>query len=172
MSEREQSSLQPNELPPELADFLRDKEYACLLWGTDQGSVFVAKAPAREIQSLRGNIPVRILHQLYEHPQAPVIRTVITWYDQPTQPLALETFINVADPQQRTDFTDLANQQELRFLFYDRALRHRLSKLVRNPDPETITQIAQTAERLQATIPEESFDFDAAKADIIKRTFL
>src|SRR5688572_10789959 len=118
MPERNQRSLPPNELPPELADFLRNHEYACLLWGTDQGSVFVAKAPAREIQSLRGNIPVRVLHQLYQHPQAPVIRTVITWYDKPQSPLALEAFINVADEQQRADYQDLARQQELRFLFY------------------------------------------------------
>jgi hypothetical protein len=165
--ERERPPLRPNELPPEMADFLKDKEYACLLWGTVQGSVFVVKAPAREIQSLRGNIPVHILHQLYQHPQAPVIRTLITWYDRPEQPLALESFINIADPQQQADFTDLARQQELRFLFYDRALRHCLSKLVPNPDPEIITQIAQTAERLRASIHEERFDFDAAKADII-----
>src|SRR5215211_5553162 len=139
MTERERASLRPNQLPPEMADFLKDKDYACLLWGTDQGSVFVVKAPAREIQSLRGNVPVRVLHQLYQHPRAPVIRTVITWYDQPESPLALETFINVEDEQQRADFTDLAKRQELRFLFYDRALRHRLSKLVPNPDRETIT---------------------------------
>jgi hypothetical protein len=155
-----------------MAAFLRDKDYACLLWGTDQGSVFVVKAPAREIQSLRGNISVRVLHQLYQDLQAPVIRTVITWYDKPQSPLALEAFINVADEQQRADYQDLAKRQELRFLFYDRALRHRLSKLVPNPNRETIMAIAQTAERLRATIPEERFDFDAAKADIIQRTSL
>lgn len=64
-----------------MAEFLGDKEYGCLLWGTDQGAVFVVKAPAREIQSLRGNVPVRITHELYQHPLAPVIRTVIHWYD-------------------------------------------------------------------------------------------
>ena len=172
MPERDQPQLQPNELPPEMADFLRDKEYGCLLWGTDQGTVFVVKAPAREIQSLRGNVPVQVTHELYQHPQAPVIRTVIHWYDQPNSPLALESYINVEDPQQRADFLDLAQRPELRFLFYDRALRHRLSKVVRNPDPETITEIAQTAERLRATIPEERFDFDAAKADVMARTSL
>jgi hypothetical protein len=80
--ERDQPPLQPNELPPELADFLKGQEYACLLHATDQGTVFVVKAHRRDIQSLRGNVPVRVLHQLYDHPQAPVIRTVITWYDK------------------------------------------------------------------------------------------
>ena len=83
MTERDQPSLQPNELPPELAAFLEDQEYACLLQATDQGTVFVVKAPGQDIQSLGGNVPVRVLHQLYDYPQAPVIRTVITWYDQP-----------------------------------------------------------------------------------------
>jgi hypothetical protein len=143
-----------------------------LLHATDQGSVFVVKAHHRDIQSLRGNVPVRVLHQHYQHPQAPVIRTVITWYDQPASPLALESFTNIADPDQRADFLDLAQRQELRFLFYDASLRHRLTKVVPNHDRETISQISSTAEKLRAQIPADRFDFDAAKADIINRTSL
>src|SRR4051812_31359302 len=128
MSEREQPPLEPNQLPSEMAEFLKGQEYACLIWGTDQGSVFVAKAPARDIRSLRGNVPVQITHQLYQHPQAPVIRTLIRWYDQPQHPLAMEAFINIDDQQQRSDFLDLAKYPEFRFLFYDQNIRHRLSK--------------------------------------------
>lgn len=164
--------LQPNELPPEMADFLKDQEYACLLWGTDQGSVFVVKAYQRDIQSLRGNVPVRILHQLYDHPQAPVIRSVITWYDRSASPLALEAFINVDDPQQRADFLDLAQRDQLSFLFYDAGLQHRLSKVVRNSDREIISQITASADQLAAQIPAAQRKFDAAKADIMRRTSL
>src|SRR5207302_2036716 len=98
--------LQPNELPPEMADFLREQEYACLLWGTEQGSVFVAKATAADIESLRGNVPVHVRHELYDHPRSPVVRTVVTWYDQPASPLAIESYTNIGDPLQRQDFAD------------------------------------------------------------------
>jgi hypothetical protein len=164
--------LQPNELPPEMADFLRDKEYACLLWSTEQGSVFVVKAHQRDIQSLRGNVPVHVRHELYDHPQAPVIRTVVRWYDQPESPLALESYTNVGDPQQRADFVDLAERDELRFLFYDQTLSHRLTKQVPNTDRETISRITITAAELAAHVPAEQLDFDAAKADIISHTSL
>src|SRR6266480_545835 len=116
MSEREHLPLEPNQLPPEMAEFLKGHQYACLILGTDQGSVFVAKAPARDIQSLRGNVPVRITHQLFQHPQAPVIRTLVRWYDQLEHPLAMESYTNVGDEQQRQDFLDLAQRSELRFL--------------------------------------------------------
>ncbi len=172
MTERDRPSPHPNELPPEMADFLRDKEYACLLWGTDQGSVFVVKAIARDIHSLRGNVRVRVTHQLYQHPQAPVIRTVVRWYDQPQSPLAMESYTNVADEQQRADYQDLVQREELRFLFYDQALRHRLSKVVRNSDRATITRILATADRLRASIAAVRYDFDAAKADVMARTSL
>ena len=164
--------LQPNELPPEMAEFLRDKEYACLLWGTEQGSVFIVKAHQRDIQSLRGNVPVQVTHELYQHPQSPVIRTVVRWFDQPESPLALESYTNVGDPQQRDDFADLAEREELRFLFYDAGLQHRLSKMVRNSDREIISRITTTAEDLAARIPADQLDFDAAKAAVIERTTL
>ena len=96
MPHREQS---PNALPPELAAFLQDKPYARLTHATDQGTVVVVKAPGHEIESLRGSLPVHVRHLLYQHPAAPVIRMVITLYDEPHQPIAFETFLNVADPQ-------------------------------------------------------------------------
>ena len=172
MTEREGPSLQPNQLPPEMASFLKDKEYACLLWGTDQGSVFVAKAHRRDIQSLRGNVPVQVRHELYDHPQAPVIRTVTTWYDKPTTPLAIECFTNIEDAEQKADFSDLAQRDQLRFLFYDQQLAHRLTKVVPNHDRETIARIATVAAELRARIPAARYDFDAAKRDVMERTSL
>src|SRR4051795_12385528 len=93
----------PNELPPELADFLRDQSFACLTHPTDQGTVLVMKAPRQEIESIRGPILMEVRHELYQHPSAPVIRMVVVMYDQPARPLAFESFINVEDPQQRSD---------------------------------------------------------------------
>src|SRR5687767_14290495 len=40
-------------------------------------------------------------------PMAPVIRMVSSIYDQPDAPLALVTFVNVADAEQRSDYADL-----------------------------------------------------------------
>src|SRR5688572_19601787 len=92
---------QPSLLPPELADFLRGQDIACLLRATDRGTAFVIKLPAQDIASVRGRVPIRLRHELYAHPAAPVIRTILTVYDQPTTPLALETYTNVAEPDQR-----------------------------------------------------------------------
>lgn len=86
--------------------------------------------------------------------------------------MALESYTNVEDPQQRADFLDLAQRPELRFLFCDRALRHRLTRTVRNADPQMIVEITQTADQLRATIPMERFDFDRAKAAVMVRTSL
>src|SRR5687767_5470891 len=101
--ERDQPDRQPNEpqepspLPAELAEFLRDTEIACLMQETDQGTAFVIKLPARDIDSARGTVPIHLRHELHIHPAAPVIRTILVIYDQPEVPLALETFTNIED---------------------------------------------------------------------------
>lgn len=139
---------------------------------TDRGTVLVIKAPGGDIRSVRGRVPIGLRYELYEHPAAPVIRMVLRIYDQPTRPLALETFINVEDPQQRSDFAALGNQDELHMLFYDETLAHRLSKGVGNPDRAAVGQIVGTADRLLAAIPPERFSFEQAKAAVMERTRL
>src|SRR5215207_8288171 len=99
---------QPSALPPELAAFLKDQQYAALLHPTDQGTVMVVKAPRRDIRSVQGRVPIELRHELYQHPAAPVVRLVTRIYDQPDRPLALETFINVDDDDQRQDYGELA----------------------------------------------------------------
>src|SRR5712692_9011204 len=158
----------PIPLPPELADFLAQQgAFACVTQATDKGVAHVLKAPAAEIVRARGTVPVHVQHALIDHPSAPVIRTVLSIYDVPRHPLRFESFINVAEPSQRQDFAALAEQEFLMLLFYDEALRHRLSKLVPNnaspakPD-DTIPTILRHAARLAAAIPAERFDFDTA----------
>jgi len=164
--------LQPFELPEQLAAFLRGKDYACVTQATDQGTVFVVEAPAREIGSLSGRVPMRVSHDLYQHPQAPVIRTVVKIYDQPDRPLAFETFMNVDEPDQWRDFANLAEQDELLLLFYDETLSHRLTKRVRNTAAAQMRNMLNWADRVRAAIPNEEYDFDAAKADVMQRTRL
>src|SRR5215216_6895249 len=126
---------QPSELPPELAEFLRDQPIAALLHGTEnQGTVLIVKAPRPEIRSVQGRVPIELRHELYQHPAAPVVRLVTRIYDRPDSSLGLETFINVEDPDQRADYAALAEQDHLLMLFYDDRLAHQLTKRVGGVD--------------------------------------
>src|SRR4051794_19115778 len=105
--------LAPNVLPPELTDFLRNEAIACVLQATDRGTVLVMKLSSAEIRRVRGVVPIEFRQELYVHPAAPVIRLVVTIYDDPAQPLAFESFVNVNDAAQRADFATLTTQDEL-----------------------------------------------------------
>jgi hypothetical protein len=159
-------------LPPDMAAFLRTKEVACLMHETNHGTVFVVKLPATEIQSLGGRVPMHVRHELYQHPAAPVIRTVIRIFDRPENPLGLEMFTNVEEADQRADFARLAGQQNIHLLFYDEQLNHRLTKGMENVESLKIHEIVAAADLVRAEIAPEHYDFDRAKADIVERTSL
>lgn len=93
-------------------------------------------------------------------------------YDQPQHPLALETFINVEDPQQRADYEGLSKQDTIYMLFYDETLSHRLVKQVANIAKDEMKLVLNQADTLLAAIPKERFDFDKAKAAVMERTRL
>jgi hypothetical protein len=123
--------LFPSEFLPELAEFLRRSgDYTCVTQATSQGTAYVIRTLAADLATLRGTMPIGLRHKLYEHPAAPVIRTILTIMDRPQSPLRVETFINVAEEDQRADFAALADQEQLLLLFYDEQLQHRLTKLV------------------------------------------
>ena len=164
--------IEPAALPPEMAVFLRTKDVACLMQETNHGTVFVVKLPGSDIKSLEGRVPMRIRHELYEHPAAPVIRTVFRIYDRVENPLGLETFTNVEQEDQRADFARLAGQRQVYLLFYDEGLNHRLTKGMDNVEPEVINTIVETADEVRSAIPVDSYDFDRAKADVLARTSL
>jgi len=159
-------------LPPELAEFLRDKDVACLMQATDQGTVFVVKLPEHEIASVRGRVLIRLTHELYDRPTAPVIRTVLRIYDQPASHLALETYTNIEDEVQRTDFASLSRQDTFVMLFYDEQLNHTLTKVVTHAAPEETTRVLDLAERLFSALPQEQFNFDKAKQEVMEATRL
>jgi hypothetical protein len=162
---------QPSPLPPELIDFLKERPFAALLHGSDQGTIVVLKAPLAEIRSAVGRVPIQIRYDLHEHPKAPVVRTSLRIYDDPKRPLAFECFTNIADEQQHRDFAQLAKQPELLLLFYDEQVQHRLSKRVRNVGI-AIPVILRKAQQLLAKIPTGHYDFDRAKADVMTTTHL
>ncbi len=162
----------PSALPPELAAFLAHEELACLTHSSDQGALYIVKAPALEIASLRGRFPIGLTHALHRHPAAPVIRSVLAFYDQPDRPLKMDTFLNIADEDQRACFASLAEQEELTLLFYDETLAHRLSKRVRNGDPAGMRRLLAVADALRAMIPLDHYDYDTAKAAVLRSTSL
>jgi hypothetical protein len=164
---KERGKSRRNELPAELKEFLSTREYACLLHGSNRGSLFLLKAPASDLATLQGPIPVRISHELYSKPTAPVIRSLLRWYDRPDSQLLFEAFTNVADPQQRADYRHLAKQSTLMVLGHDELLRLAVQKRVPNHQQREITQIADLADKLRATIPDDEYDFDLAKARVM-----
>jgi hypothetical protein len=164
--------VHPTVLPPELAEFLKGQDYACVPQATEVGTAFVMKVPGADIQSVRGVVPVLLRQELYAHPAAPVIRLVFTIYDQPEQPLALETFFNVADEEQRADYAALATQEALPLLFFDEALTHQLTKVVLFHNQGESAAILDTAERFLGTIPQGARDFAAARAAVVQATQL
>lgn len=164
--------LTPTPLPPELAEFLGAQELAGVLHGSDRGTLLIVKAPATEIDSLRGTFPIGQRHELHDHPLAPLIRVVTSFPDVLSGPLVLESFVNVVDPEQRSNYGELLRQPDLVVLFYDDALRHWLSKRVPLSRSTGLEQVLVRADRLAVAIPPDRYDFDRAKADLLARTAL
>ncbi len=162
----------PTPLPPLLAEFLRTQELIGITHTTDQGTALVIKAPASEIERLRGPLYIQHRHELYRCPTAPVIRLLTRLYDQPTDPLALESFINVQDPAQRAEYEQLTHQEEFRLHFYDEQLQHRLTKQFQGLQPRTMAEVLRNADQLRASIPPTQFDFEYAKALVLGVTHL
>jgi hypothetical protein len=164
------------DLPPDLAAFLESQRLACLLIGTERGGGFVIKAPAAEIEGLGGPLPVLFRQELYRHPSSPVIRLLLRLYDRahahPPSSLAFESFVNVDDEGQRSDYGELARQDLIDLYFYDDPLEHRLTKQIPNRLRADIPLVLLTALRLRARIPNDRLDFDRAKADVMARTTL
>lgn len=172
MTEREPHHDHPHDLPPELVETLSDHEYACLTLRTELGTVILIKAPRIEIESVRGQVPIQLGHELYKHPNAPVIRIGLKFYDQPHAPLAMETFINVADETQRADYAALGNQEEIPLLFFDEGLMQRLAKRVSHSARDVVPQVLTAADEMLGRIPPDQFDFQRAKQAIMEGTRL
>lgn len=162
----------PDALPPELVAAIAGVEYACLTIGTDAGTVLLLKAPRIEIESARGRVPIQLGHELYDHPNAPVVRMALRIYDQPQAPLAMETFINVADPVQRADYAALADQDDIALLFLDETHQQRLAKRISHAGREVVPQVLAAADELLQRIPAEQVDFERAKQAVMEVTRL
>jgi hypothetical protein len=173
MSERDHPSLPPNELPPELAERLRaEGPYAAVLWGTDHGTAYVVKVPGDELNQLPTRVPVRVQHELWNPPSAPVIRTVLHIHDQPQSPLALEVFTNPAEDDQRTDFVGLSTHEQTLLMFYDEHAEHRRTIVMAPTEPATVAMLLTQAEAALGGRTPTHEEFMQAKAAVMERTQL
>lgn len=163
----------PVALPEPLAAFLHadPQPYLALFHGADVGTLLVVKVPHAELAPLRGPLPIGVRHELYAHPAAPVVRSLVTFADDPERPLVLETFTNVADPDQAAAMRALTAQAELPILLYDEGLTHRLSKRVPFAGA-ALAEVIDRAGALRTGIAPDDYDFDVAKAAVMEATGL
>ncbi len=166
---KERGVSRRHELAPELKAFLQTQEAACLLTPTSRGTVLVLKAPATDLAPLHGPVPIRLTHELYSKPTAPVIRTAVSWYDRLGSPRLVAAFTNVADPQQAEAYLKLGKQKDILVLAYDESLLAPIQKRVTNYQQRVMREILILAEKLRANISETEYDFEAAKAKVLAR---
>jgi hypothetical protein len=164
MTERRKPA--PFELPYPLREQLRGDERAGLLHTTPRGTIFILKTPAADWGSVTRNTPVRLTHELYSKPTAPVVRTTLEWYDWQQTHLNFETFTDVADPDQRAKFARLSKQAGIPILAYDEQLLVPTKRYVIHRQHKDIDKILTTADKVRALIPDGEYDFDAAKARV------
>jgi hypothetical protein len=160
---------QPVELPPDLAEFLKDQETACLPLATDLGTALVLKLASGDIESVRGTIPIVVRHELYPHPAAPVLRLSFTFLDDPEQPLTIGSYVNIDEPEQLGTALALLDQEAIPMFFYDEALAHTLTKVMPYSGQEDLAYLLEMAQGLWLQIPRDEYDFDAAKAALEAR---
>jgi hypothetical protein len=163
------------ELPPMLAEFLRDKQYAMLATSSNKGAILIAKMPAADIRECSGRVPVHVDYQLFRTPYGPVVRLVLEIYSEPVHTkggidqssFLMETFFNSDDPEQRADLADLIGREYLRVAFFDETLQHVISKRITHTQNDDLRALAVTAHRLLMETPPDQRDFDRAKQIIM-----
>jgi hypothetical protein len=153
---------EPLALPPDLHAFLSTQEYALLFTATSDGAVLILKAPAEDIDAIRGRVPVLVRYELYRYTAGPIVRLVLGVNGDPFQ-LVWETFINPADPDQMQELADAIGRPTLRVLCYDEQVRHRLSKVVGQPQDDATRSLPRLALRILAETDPRRLDFEACK---------
>jgi hypothetical protein len=147
---------------------LRTQASACVLHYSPRGTLVILKTKGADLATLQGHTFVRVTHDLHSKPTAPVIRSLFQWSDRTGATLRFEAFTNVADPQQRADFRRLAGQNHFHVLGYDERLELAVTRRVDNSTRREMVQIAEMADKLQTLIPDEEYDFEAAKQRVLK----
>jgi hypothetical protein len=134
--------------------------------------VYVIKAPGEQLARLPTRVPVRVQHELWNPPTAPVIRTVLSIHDQPDSALMMEVFTNPAEPDQRADFVGLSTHAQTLLMFYDEQASHRRTIVIAPTEPATVALILTHAEQALGGRTPTHEEFMAAKQAVMERTHL
>lgn len=157
----------PFRLPPLTDAWLRPLSFAAITVSTEVGTIVLAKAPAADIESCRGSVPIVARYELHVNEYGPVLRLLLVIRDRAEHSLLLETFGNVSDPVQLAEWRDLLSRPELRLLFVDEQHRRRLGKGVRQPNDDAARSLIPEALRLLKAHDPSMLDFDRAKAIVV-----
>lgn len=140
---------------------------SCLMIN-DQAGVIV-KADRKTISGLRGTIPIGYRSELGLYPSGAVVRLVFDFYDQPDNPLTMDTFLNPGGADDLRFLRTLATQPAIVIhLFEDSAIEYQYSKQInhRETSRAELSRLIEMALEHDATI--ERIDFAAAKAAMMK----
>jgi hypothetical protein len=156
--------------PPEVARFAPPPELSVHLTSEDGRSFYAVGVPESLSRPLAVARP-HLTHALHEHPQAPVIRSVLTFLDRTDEPVSsVETFVDVATPYERVRFAGLARQQAIQLRMQAELGDRRFTRWCWNRDGDEMRRLLNRAVRLAATIPPEDYDFEQAMADVLQVT--
>lgn len=159
-------------LSPDLRAFLyaQPGDVALFLSSADDNlTSLVVKTNTNTIQTLRGEVPIHYQWALWDTPWARVLRMEMRIYDRPQAPYALETFMNVEDPEQLADLRRLTVQTHLQIHFFDRRCRYKFSKRLAQ-DAETRWSLVQAMDMALVTLKglNGGWDFNRAKTEVVK----
>ena len=154
-------------LDPELGTLMAQAESGAVLWqdAEEDLTALLVKAADEDVASFRGPTLIQTHWDLWRFPCASVLRLQLIIFDRPNDPYRIETFINVAAPEQLTCLLGLLTQETVWLHFFDSRTEHVLTKEIGNPHRqrselrELVTRAAQDREALGF-----AWDFDRAKA--------
>ena len=154
-----------NELPPAVREVFERTGYGCLAVESSRGIVHVCHASDEDIDNFVDK-PVEARWDLIEMPTAPLVRLELLVYDDPRDPFCFESFLNVAVPDHLAGLAELAGQEELYLAFYGDDLTYRYTAVLPHGEQQwqRLDEIISRAEAYWQNLPEESRDFDRAKA--------
>lgn len=159
-----------NELPPELREVFERTGYGCLAVETNIGVVHVCHAADADVEGF-ANKPVWSQWQLIQMPTAPLVRLALVILDRPDSSYQLESFLNVAEPDQLQALVQLASQDQLYLDFYGDDLTHRFTKIIEHGEAQRqqLQALAHLALDYWDQLPPDERDFDRAKAEFMSR---
>ena len=161
----------PNELPQEICEVFENSGYGCLSAESTIGVVHVCHASDVDIDGFAEK-PISSQWQLIKMPTAPLIRLELLIYDQPENPYKFESFLNVSQEDQARILAKMASQEMFYLTFYDENLDYHFTKIIPHDKQQWqyLDELVMEAVKYWSQIPPEERDFDAAKAEFLRRT--